>query len=103
MSDATVLALAVLPESILHTRWYAVLSGFVAINTILYVTLSILKIMPKIYVNDFLKRHGRRSETRSIYPDGHGPPADYRPEPGSLAARHATWSGSSALEGPTDG
>jgi hypothetical protein len=76
----------VLPHSLLDSHWYVVLSGFVAVNTILYVTLSICKIAPKLYLNDVLKRRGRRSETRSIYPNGFCPPDDYVPAPGSLAA-----------------
>ncbi len=67
---ALVLA-TVLPESILGARWFAVLSAFVAINTILYVSMSIFKILPKPYLSDVLRRHGRRAETRSIYPDGY--------------------------------
>jgi hypothetical protein len=74
-----------LPESLLHSHWYVVLSGFVAVNTVLYVTLSICKIVPKLYLSDFVKQRGRRSETRSIYPHGFCPPDDYLPEPGSLA------------------
>ena len=88
MNIAAILALSVIPESMLHTQWYAALSGFVAVNTILYVTLSIFKIMPKLYLNDFISHHGRRAETRSIFPNGHSAPADYRPTPGSLAAKH---------------
>ena len=80
------LALTVLPESVLHSPWYVVLSGFVAVNTILYVTLSICKIAPKIYVSDYVKHRGRRAETRSIYPNGFCPPDDYAPAPGTLAA-----------------
>jgi len=91
MSAVTILALSVLPESILHTQWYAAMSGFVAINTILYVSLSIFKIMPKLYLNDVLKKHGRREETRSIYPNGDSAPDGWVPAPGSLAARHQAW------------
>lgn len=86
--STTVLALSVLPESILHTQWYAVLSSFVAINTILYVSLSVFKILPKVYVNDYLKRRGRRAETRSIHPNGECAPDGWVPAPGSLAATH---------------
>ncbi len=70
---ALVLA-TVLPESILGTPWFAVLSTFVAINTILYVSMSIFKILPKPYLSDVVRHHGRRAETRSIYPNGHSPP-----------------------------
>lgn len=75
MNVVSALALAtVLPESILGARWFAVLSTFVAINTILYVSMSIFKILPKPYLSDVVRRHGRRAETRSIYPDGHKVP-----------------------------
>jgi len=64
----------VLPESILGDSWFAVLSTFVAINTILYVSLSIFKILPKPYLSDVVRRHGRRTETRSTFPNGHSAP-----------------------------
>ena len=86
MNSSMLLGLTVLPESVLDEHWFATLAGFVAINTILYVTLSVFKILPKVYVSDYIKHHGRRAETRSIFPDGEGPPADYEPQPGSLAA-----------------
>lgn len=73
--SAFVLA-TVLPESILAARWYAVLSTFVAINTILYVSISIFSLLPKLYLSDVVQRYGRRAETRSIYPDGEGAPDD---------------------------
>jgi hypothetical protein len=58
-----------LPESTLREEFVAVLAAFVAINTILYVTLSVAKILPKVYVQDWINRRNRRSETRSIHPD----------------------------------
>ena len=58
-----------LPESTLHTGWFAVLAAFVAINTVMYVALAIAKILPKVYPRDWLPRTYTRSETRSIYPD----------------------------------
>jgi hypothetical protein len=84
------LALAtVLPESILGARWFAVLSTFVAINTILYVSMSIFKILPKPYLSDVVRRNGRRAETRSIYPDGHSVP-DEGQRPGATAVPSET-------------
>jgi len=76
MSGGQVLAGLVLPEAIMHTQWFAVLSTFVAVNTVLYLTLAIIKILPKAYLSDWIDQRNRRSETRSIYPepDG-GPPA----------------------------
>ena len=93
MMTVTVFAVALLLESILHTNWYAVLSSFVAINTLLYVSLSVFKILPKLYLNDFVRGHDRRASTRSIYPNGHSAPADYQPVPGSLAARNHALAG----------
>ena len=62
----------VLPEGLMHTEWYAVLSVFVAVNTVLYLTLAIIKLLPKVYVSDWVNHRNRRSETRSIYPDADG-------------------------------
>ncbi len=58
-----------LPESIMHSQWFAALSMFVAINTIVYVTLAIIKLLPKAYLSDWVEQRNRRSETRSIYPE----------------------------------
>jgi hypothetical protein len=58
-----------LPESTLREEFVAVLAAFVAINTILYVTLSVAKILPKVYVQDWISARNRRAETRSIHPD----------------------------------
>ena len=58
-----------LPESTLREEFIAVLAAFVAINTILYVTLAVAKVLPKLYVRDWVRTRNRRSETRSIHPD----------------------------------
>ena len=58
-----------LPDSILRNEVIAVLAAFVAINTIVYVTLAVAKILPKLYLRDWLSGRNRRSETRSIHPD----------------------------------
>ena len=58
-----------LPESTLREEFVGVLAAFVAINTILYVTLSVAKMLPKLYVQDWISTRNRRSETRSIDPD----------------------------------
>jgi hypothetical protein len=57
------------PESLLRNEVVAVLAAFVAINTIVYVTLAVAKILPKVYVRDLVDTRNRRSETRSIDPD----------------------------------
>ena len=64
------LVASVLPERIMHTPWFASLSLFVAINTVLYLTLAIIKLLPKAYLSDWVDQRNRRSEIRSIYPDG---------------------------------
>ena len=58
-----------LPESVVHTHVFAVLSAFVAINTVMYVALAVAKTLPKLYPRDWLPRRYRRAETRSIHPD----------------------------------
>ena len=66
---AIMLFASVLPESIMHTSWFATLSMFVAINTVLYLTLAVIKLLPKAYLSDWINQRNRRSESRSIYPD----------------------------------
>ena len=58
-----------LPESTLREEFIAVLAAFVAINTIVYVTLAVAKILPKVYLRDVFATRNRRAETRSIDPD----------------------------------
>ena len=70
MTVPTVVPMGVLlPDSILRNEVIAVLAAFVAINTIVYVTLAVAKILPKLYLRDWLSGRNRRSETRSIHPD----------------------------------
>lgn len=61
--------MGVLPESWLRSEVVAVLAAFVAINTVGYVTLAVAKILPKVYVRDWLTPSNRRGETRSIHPE----------------------------------
>jgi hypothetical protein len=58
-----------LPDSILKNQLVAVLAAFVAINTVVYVTLAVGKMLPKFYLRDWLASRNRRAETRSIHPD----------------------------------
>lgn len=58
-----------LPDSILKNQFVAVLAAFVAINTIVYVSLAVAKMLPKFYLRDWLASRNRRAETRSIRPD----------------------------------
>lgn len=58
-----------LPASVIHSQVFAVLAAFVAINTIVYATLAVARILPKVYLSDWVRGRNRRAETRSIYPD----------------------------------
>jgi hypothetical protein len=60
----------VFSESVLHSEWFAVLAAFVAINTVMYCVLTIAKMLPKVYVADWVTSANRRAESRSIYPGG---------------------------------
>jgi hypothetical protein len=57
-----------LPESILHSQVFAVLAAFVAVNTVMYGALALGKLLPKVYVADWVQPRNSRSETRSIHP-----------------------------------
>jgi hypothetical protein len=57
--------------AVLHANWIAVLTAFVALNTVMYAALAVAKVLPKMYVSDWVRSRNRRSQTRSIYPDGH--------------------------------
>jgi hypothetical protein len=58
-------------STLLHTEWYAVLAAFVALNTIMYCALAVSKVLPKLYISDWISSPNRRTQTRSIYPDGY--------------------------------
>ena len=51
-----------------HPTILNVLAAFVAINTLMYVCLAILKMLPRIHLPKALQRPYSRSETRSIFP-----------------------------------
>lgn len=57
-----------LPESTVHSGGFAVLAAFVAINTVMYVALAVAKMLPKVYVTDWVRPAQRRARTRSIHP-----------------------------------
>ncbi|WP_307843204.1 hypothetical protein [Arthrobacter sp. MSA 4-2] len=59
----------VFPETILHSELFAVLATFVAINTVMYAALAIVKVLPKVHAPGWMRSRGERSETRSIHPD----------------------------------
>ena len=58
-----------IPEEWLQTHWFSVLAAFVAINTLIYVILGVIKILPKFMLRKAYRGASRRSETRTIHPD----------------------------------
>jgi hypothetical protein len=56
----------------MHSQWFARLGMFVAINTVLFLTMAIIKLLPKAYLSDWVNQRNRRGETRSIYPETDG-------------------------------
>ena len=58
-----------LPQSFLSSPFFAVLATFVAINTLMYVSLAVAKILPKVYLSDLVTSRDRRRQNRSIHPD----------------------------------
>lgn len=58
------------PVEAVHSRGFALLAGFVAVNTVMYVALSVAKAVPRVHPRDWLPRRYHRGETRSIHPDG---------------------------------
>lgn len=62
---------SVLPASWLTSTWYATLTAFVAVNTLVYVVLSVSKILPRLHPTTWLpgqRGANRRRESRSIHP-----------------------------------
>ena len=57
-----------LPESVMSSPFVAVLATFVAINTVMYLSLAVAKLLPKVYLSDHLPGANRRGEDRGIHP-----------------------------------
>ena len=76
MTVAVVLPTGVLlPESILQSDSFEILATFVALNSLMYATLAVLKILPKGYALSRFNGRYRRIQNRSIYPEPLGPEA----------------------------
>ncbi|SDT42064.1 hypothetical protein SAMN04488543_4286 [Friedmanniella luteola] len=56
-------------QDVLRSHAFQFLAAFVAVNTIMYVTLAVAKMLPKVYPGDWRRGRHRRGETRSIHPD----------------------------------
>jgi hypothetical protein len=70
--------LTVLPEWILHTDAFQILATFVAINSLMYATLAVLKVLPRGYGLARFNGRNRRRANRSIYPDQPAPDSSDR-------------------------
>ena len=79
------IATVVVTEAVFATTWFALLLSFVAVNTLMYLTLAISKILPKLYLGTLRKRRYERNQERSIHPQGMAPPPPrigrFDPEP----------------------
>lgn len=69
-TDAAAVWGVLLPQSTLNEHWFEVLAAFVAVNTLVYVTLALAKSLPRVHLADWVPRRRSRRETRSIHPDG---------------------------------
>lgn len=69
-NELVVLWGVLLPESTLDATWFRVLAAFVVVNTLVYVLLTVAKVLPRIHPGRWLPRRHVRRETRSIHPDG---------------------------------
>ena len=58
-----------LPESFLHSRFFIILATLVALNTVIYAALSLAHVLPHWFKPSWIRRHRKRKQTRSIYPD----------------------------------
>ena len=68
MSLSPLLAGLLFPQSLQHSTFFIVLATIVALNTVIYVSLAVAKILPKWFRSSWFRRGRVRSETRSIYP-----------------------------------
>ena len=78
-----------LPSSVLQSDAFAVLATFVALNTLMYATLALLKLLPKGYRFFWTPGRNRRRHNRSIHPDPPEPESE-RSEPGRASAHAET-------------
>ena len=58
-----------LPESVVLSAPFKVLAAFVAINTLIYVTLAAAKTLPKVYPPSWFGGRKRRAKNHSIFPE----------------------------------
>jgi len=68
------------PESVLSSPFVSVLAAFVAVNTVIYATLAIAKLVPAIHIGELIPGRRRRFETRSIFVDSERTYGDREPK-----------------------
>lgn len=61
-----------LPEAVLVSDTFKVLATFVALNTLMYAALALLKLVPRQRLRAPSRGRNRRRQNRSIYPDPPG-------------------------------
>jgi hypothetical protein len=63
-------AAALVGVSVTQSGPLRVLVAFVTINTVMYSALALAKVLPKVYPATWFQSRNRRTEDRSIYPEG---------------------------------
>lgn len=58
-----------LPESILNTPLFGLLAAFVAVNTVVFLALAVVKMLPAVPLSMLFIHRNRRIQNRSIYPN----------------------------------
>lgn len=61
---------SIIPSGFLLSRPIQVLAAFVAVNTLIYATMAVAAMLPRVHPRSWFTSRARRSETRSIYPNG---------------------------------
>lgn len=49
-------------SDVLQTSWFRVLAAFVAVNTLVYMTLAVLTILPRVYPSEWWRRLRGRTQ-----------------------------------------
>jgi len=69
------LPVMLIPTSVLESEPFQILATFVALNSLIYATLAVLKVIPKGYALFRFNGQNRRRQNRSIYPEQMAPPS----------------------------
>ena len=85
--------LALLPEAWLHGRVFVLASTFVAINTLIYLALALVKLMPVVVPARWLPHHYHRAESRAV---GAGDGAATTDPAGQAGSTSATGAGTTS-------